>query len=246
MDMLWLAFTGIVFFAYTMAAITGFGSTIIALSLGALWLPIDKILPILVCLNVYLAGFFVVKNFKYIDWSLLKSIVLPGMLLGTLLGYLAKPLFDEVLAKQLFGLLIIWFSARELWRMARVDVIKAWPLWRTRLVTLGAGITHGMFASGGPLLVYALAGSKVDKTKFRASLAFIWLLLNVLLALAFLLDGRLMPVLPQVLWYLPLIFVAIKLGDYLHKRVPEQVFRQAIYSLLLVTGVILVISRYLS
>jgi uncharacterized membrane protein YfcA len=53
------------------------------------------------------------------------------------------------------------------------------------------------------------------------------------------------PVLMHVLFYIPLLVVAVKLGNYLHEKVKEEHFRVAIYSLLLMTGVILVISRYL-
>ena len=44
------------------------------------------------------------------------------------------------------------------------------PMWLSRLLSLGAGISHGLFASGGPLLVFALAGTHLDKARLRATL----------------------------------------------------------------------------
>lgn len=245
MEFLWVLFGAIVLLAYTLEAVTGFGSIVIALSLGVLFLPFDEILPILVCLNICMTSVLAFKNRKSIHMQLLLTVILPGMFLGTVAGYLSKSHLDEVLLKQAFGLLIIWFAGRELWRMYHKNDDKQRQLWLTRMITLGAGITHGLFASGGPLLVYAVAGTKIDKAQFRATMVFVWFTLNAFLTVAFLLDGRLVPVLSNVLMYIPLLYIAVKLGNFLHHKVKEEHFRVAIYSLLLLTGVILVISRYL-
>jgi len=245
MELLWVLFGFIILLAYALEAVTGFGSIVIALSLGVLFLPFDQILPILVALNICMTSVLAFRNRKSIHKALLLTVILPGMLLGTLVGYFAKPYFDDVILKQVFGVLIIWFAARELWRMYHKHIDGNRPLWLTRVITFAAGITHGLFASGGPLLVYAVAGTKIDKARFRATMVFVWFILNALLTLAFLLDGRMQPVLMNVLFYIPLLIVAVKLGNYLHEKVKEEHFRVAIYSLLLMTGVILVISRYL-
>lgn len=245
MELLWVLFAAIILLAYTMEAVTGFGSIVIALSLGVLFLPFDQVLPILVCLNICMTSVLAFKNRKNIDKSLLVKMILPGMLSGTLIGYLSKPYLDEVLLKQAFGCLIVWFASRELWRMYHQHNDVQRPLWKTRLITLGAGVTHGLFASGGPLLVYAVAGTKINKAQFRATMVFVWFTLNALLTTAFLLDGRLTPVLPQVLMYLPVLVLAVKLGNFLHDRVKESHFRVCVYSLLCLTGGILIVSRYL-
>ncbi|MGB3666270.1 MAG: sulfite exporter TauE/SafE family protein, partial [Bermanella sp.] len=119
MELLWIIFGFIILLAYTLEAVTGFGSIVIALSLGFLFLPFDQILPILVALNICMTSVLAFKNRKSIHKPLLLSVILPGMLLGTLAGYFAKPYFDDVLLKQAFGVLIVWFAGRELWRMYR-------------------------------------------------------------------------------------------------------------------------------
>ena len=52
----WLWLGLFILFAYTLEAITGFGSTLVALSLGALLLPIHDLLPVLVPLNILMSG----------------------------------------------------------------------------------------------------------------------------------------------------------------------------------------------
>lgn len=225
--------------AYTLEAVTGFGSIVIALSLGALLLPIDQLLPVLVPLNIGMTGYLVWRHRAQIDRPLLLGTILPGMLLGTLLGYLLLPYLDEALLKRCFGVLILWFAGRELWRLRHAAALPVRPQWLTRLLTLGAGLSHGLFASGGPLLVFGLAGTSLDKARFRATLVSVWFTLNSLLTVAFLLDGRLLPALPQVLVYAPLLLVGLWAGEHLHRRFDERHFRIAIYILLLVTGTLL-------
>ena len=225
--------------AYTLEAITGFGSIVIALSLGALLLPIEQLLPVLVPLNIGMTGYLVWRHRAQIDRPLLLGTILPCMLLGTLLGYGLLPHLDAALLKRGFGGLILWFAGRELWRLRHAAALPVRPQWLTRLLTLGAGLSHGLFASGGPLLVYGLAGTTLDKARFRATLVSVWFTLNSLLTAAFLLDGRLQPALPQVLAYAPLLLVGLWLGEHLHRRFDERHFRIAIYALLLVTGTLL-------
>lgn len=233
------ALGGFILLAYTLEAVTGFGSIVIALSLGALLLPIDQLLPVLVPLNIGMTGYLVWRHRQMIDRPLLLGTILPGMLIGTLLGYLLLPYLDEALLKRGFGVLILWFASRELWRLRHASALPVRPQWLTRLLTLGAGLSHGLFASGGPLLVFGLAGTSLDKARFRATLVSVWFTLNSLLTLAFLVDGRLLPALPQVLAYAPLLLVGLWAGERLHLRFDERHFRIAIYILLLVTGTLL-------
>ncbi|GIZ11835.1 sulfite exporter TauE/SafE family protein [Pseudomonas sp. NCCP-436] len=225
--------------AYTLEAVTGFGSIVIALSLGALLLPIDQLLPVLVPLNIGMTGYLAWQHRAQIDLTLLLGSILPGMLVGTLLGYWLLPWLDAGLLKRGFGVLILWFAGRELWRLRRASTLPQRPAWLTRLITLGAGLSHGLFASGGPLLVFGLTGTHLDKARLRATLVSVWFTLNSLLTLAFLLDGRLIPALPQVLGYAPLLLLGVWFGERLHRRFDERHFRIAIYILLLATGILL-------
>jgi len=203
------------------------------------------VLPILVALNIPMSGTIAFKNRHSIEFNLLLKIILPGMLLGTLSGYFIKPYINEGMLKQAFGVLVVWFATRELWRMHNSHEDLPRPVWITRIITFFAGITHGLFASGGPLLVYAVAGTKIDKAAFRATMIVVWFSMNIVLASAFLLDGRLQPLLGSVAMYLPLLLVAVKLGNYLHEKINEKHFRLGIYGLLLVTGLILIVGRYI-
>ncbi|MBM7059234.1 sulfite exporter TauE/SafE family protein [Pseudomonas sp. UL073] len=235
----WLLLGAFIFLAYTLEAMTGFGSVVIALSLGALVLPIKDMLPVLVALNIFMSGYLTWKLRQHIDRRLLLGLILPCMALGTVAGVVLSPWLSDASLKQGFGVLIVWFAVRELLRMGQNKAAAQPPLWMTRLQIGAAGITHGLFASGGPLLVYALAATELDKARFRATLVCVWFSLNSLLTLAFLAKGSLTPALPHIAAYLPLLAVGVLLGERLHHRVAEQHFRIGIYLLLCVTGALL-------
>ncbi len=234
----WLWIGLFVLVAYTIEAITGFGSLVIALALGALLLPVPELLPVLVPLNVLMSGFLTWRNRQHIDRALLLKVILPLMLGGTLLGYLLQNGLADNLLKLLLGLLIVWFACRESWRLWRGTSVQPHSRWLNRVLTLGAGISHGLFASGGPLLVYAMAGTTLDKQRLRASMLCVWFTLNSSLTLLLWAQGRLAQG-QQLLWFIPLLVIGVLVGEYLHHRVNEQRFRQMVYGLLAVTGVLL-------
>lgn len=239
----WLLLGAFILLAYTVEAVTGFGSIVIALSLGALFLPIPALLPVLVPLNIAQSGYLTLRHRRHIHLPTLFGLILPLMAAGTVIGYLLRPALEGALLKTLFGLLIVWFAGRELWRMARGGAAVRHGLAATRGLMLAAGVSHGLFASGGPLLVYGLAGTPLDKARLRATLIAVWLALNGLLTIIFLLDGSLIPNLPRLATYLPVVLVGLVAGEWLHSRIDERRFRQLVFALLAVTGVLLALPR---
>lgn len=242
MTWLHLLLGSFILFAYTAEAMTGFGSIVIALSLGALFFPIEWLQTVLVPLNICMTGFLTWRHRRLIDWVLLRRLILPLMVLGTIAGNWMQPFLGGPVLKAVFALLILWFALRALWQARGGAAEQARPLWQSRLLIGGAGITHGLFASGGPLLVYGLSGMALDKARFRATLILVWFGLNSLLTLIFLAQGRLQP---EILWvgaYLPLIPLGVWLGERLHHKVDEAGFRLWLYRVLVLAAVGLLIS----
>ena len=239
----WLLLGAFILLAYTVEAMTGFGSIVIALSLGALFLPIPEMLPVLVPLNVAQSGYLTWRYRDRVHLPTLLGLILPLMAAGTVLGYLLRPALEGALMKTLFGVLVAWFALRELWRMRRGGAAGRHGPAATRGLMVAAGVTHGLFASGGPLLVYALAGTALDKTRLRATLIAVWLALNGLLTVIFLFDGSLIPALPRLAICLPVVLVGLVAGEWLHGRVDERGFRRLVFALLAVTGLFLALPR---
>ena len=58
---------------------TGFGFNVVAVTLGALFLPIKAWLPIVVALNLPMSAWVAARNRADIDWDLLLRRILPVM-----------------------------------------------------------------------------------------------------------------------------------------------------------------------
>jgi len=66
--------------------------------------------------------------------------------------------------------------------------------------------------------------------------------MNTVLIVVFLLNGRINPEsLKLTACLIPVLPLGVLLGEWLHKRINEHVFRVFIYSLLLVSGLTLVV-----
>ena len=236
MDPAYLLLGVFILFAYTAEAMTGFGSIVIALSLGALLFPIEQLQAILVPLNICMTAYLSWKYRAAIDLDLLLRLVLPFMLLGTLVGVYLQPILGGQVLKGLFAMLILWFAGRELWRAHQgQQPSQRSTLW-SRVVVSMAGVTHGLFASGGPLLVYGLAGLAMNKARFRASLIFVWFSLNSVLTLIYLWQGRVQEQAGAILGFVCLIPLGVYLGELFHHRVDEERFKLWIYRLLIIAA----------
>lgn len=234
-----VALGGFILLGFTLEAITGFGGTVIALSLGALLLPIPVLVPILVPLSLSMGLVLTWRHRGHVDRTLLLRLVLPAMLAGTALGYATRSFLDPTLLRQIFGALVAWSATRMLWQQWTQKAAVRRPLWLTRTITVLAGVTHGLFASGGPLLVYALSGMALDKARFRVTLIVVWLVLDGVLTMAFWANGQLHQALVPALAYLPVVGLGAWLGEYLHHKVSEVLFQRCTSALLLVTGLLL-------
>lgn len=240
---IWILLGLFILIGYTIEAVAGFGGTVIALSLGALILPIPVLLPILVPLTLVMTGYLTARHWKRIHWPTLLRLILPLMAVGMVAGTILRPELSAGMLKPLYGVLIVIFAGRELWRLwRRAKAPPRHPPLLTSALMLVAGVIHGLFASGGPMLVYALAGTELDKARLRSTLIAVWLVLNGLLTLVFLADGSLLPALPRLPAYLPAVFVGVIVGEWLHHRIDERRFRQVVYTLLALTGLVLVLS----
>jgi hypothetical protein len=234
-----LLLAAIVLLAYVAQGITGFGSVIIALTLAALFLPIAFLVPILAALNIPVCGWLIWRERAEINWQLLRREVMPLMSLGGIAGMLSSAPLADVGLRKPFGALVLAMATLELWRLYHRRQPRPRPLVKGGLL-LASGFAQGLYASGGPLLAAALAGSSLHKSAMRASLLVVWMVFNTALTVLFLARGQFtQEVTTAVLWLLPVSFVGLKLGDLLHERVNEWQFRLLTNVLLLVSGVAL-------
>ena len=252
------ALAGIVTLAFVTEAVLGFGSTVMVVSLGAQLLPLNELLPTYVPLNMVLSAWLVARHHRHVDLSLLLVRILPFMAVGMaaafLLPFLTGASLDQALLLGLFGIVVMGLALPELLEALRrptapltPSVVRG-PLTRpVAALVLGAGgLIHGLFGSGGPMVVYFTGRLRLDKSVFRATLAGLWLLLNGVLVGMFLHRGEISG---ETLrrsggLVVPLLIGAV-VGEHLHGRVDVRVFRTLVFVLLFLAGLSLALRHLL-
>ena len=241
-DLIWLAI--IVLISYTTQAMSGFGSTILALTLGVHLYPIDVLLPVLVPLDMLINLYLVARHSRHVNRPHLFRSILPAMGVGVLMGIIAFQYIEGDLLKTLFGLLVILLSTRELYRLLRKrhDPIALSNL-TAKTCIVSAGIVHGIYASGGPLLIYAVSRLNLSKSEFRSTLAAVWLIFTVILSASYLITGKFTAhSIRFILILLPMILIGILLGERLHHRIDENRFKIFVFAVLFFAGLSICIS----
>jgi len=237
------AFAAIVALAFSVEATVGFGATLIAVALGVHLFPLGELLPVFVPLGLVLSSWLALRGRTFVDRRLLLTRVLPWMVAGLALGQVIFESAPHEILRRVFGSFVVVLALLELFRLLRGR--QSDPAIRPRAATpalFGAGIIHGLFSTGGPLLVWALGRSLTEKRSFRATLASVFVVLASLLTLSYAWNGRLgADTLPATATLLPVLAVALGAGEWAHHRLDEQRFRVLVYLLLLGAGASIVL-----
>lgn len=239
-----------VFLGFMTQTMAGFGAMLIALTLSATIMPVSELLPVLVPLSLLQGLIIAGRHFRHIDWRLLLIQILPLMAIGAGVGLALFDWLDGPWLKLALGVLVVLFAISELFKLFRkpreVDPeVEAQPNPLPKplaiLVMLGSGVTQGVYATGGPLLVYVVGRLQLDKGVFRATLTTAFSLINIGLVTTYVAQQKLTTAqLPDLALLTPVLLVAYFAGEWLHDRVDERRFRISVFSLLLLAGLALI------
>ncbi len=219
----------IVFGAYTAQTISGFGSMLVCVTLGAQLMPIPMLLLLVVPMSCLQTGYIAVRHRDGIDWKIIGRLILPLMGAGLVVGIWLTDSLQGPLLRRLFGGMVLLLSLAEVWSLTRAKRATSGgsigPIPLGGLIG-GAGIIHGIYATGGPLLVYALNRAGFAKHQFRSTLAVIWFTLNVALTVQYVRAGRYdTETLERMAMLVPAVPLGVWLGEALHKRIDEHRFK---------------------
>jgi uncharacterized membrane protein YfcA len=244
-----VALLAVVALAFTVETVVGFGATVVVVSLGGLFVPLELLLPTFVPVNLALSCWLVGRNLRAVQWSLLGRRLLPALLVGMAVGMGLLAGLPSRRMLVVLGAFVVGLSIRELMAMRRVDAPTPEALSgpAAALVLASGGVVHGVFGTGGPLIVFVLARQLHEKGAFRATLAVIWVLLNGLLVLGYLFGDRLNGnTLRGSAALLVALLVGLVVGQRVHDRVDAVRFRKGLFSMLLVAGLVLALRSLLT
>lgn len=231
----------IVFGASLTEAALGFGSTVLTVALGAHLVPLGVLLPAVVPVNMALSAAIVLRHRDAVDGRLLVRRILPLMGAGFPVGLMLFHLGSDALLCGLFGGLVATLAAIELVRLRRSEASRPLsPIGGASLLVAG-GVVHGIYGSGGPLVVYVAGREPLGKRRFRSTLSVLWLLFGAALLASYAASGALTAETGKMSLALAVpVALGLLAGEALHARVPERPFRIGVYALLLGAGAVLV------
>jgi hypothetical protein len=245
-ELAFLAFALIVVAAHAVQTATGFGSTLICVTFGAHLIGLEEVVRLVVPISFLQTGYIVIRHRDGIDWGLLFQRVLPLMGVGVGLAFYLTTRVGGPWLGLTFGAIVLTLSSRDLHRLRFASVVVDRPISRPASVAamVAAGVIHGIYATGGPMLVYALGREGLSKKVFRSTLSMVWVVLNTILITRFVTAGDYgRDAIVDVLMLAPAVPVGVLLGEWIHHRVDERRFKMAVLVLLIAAAISLLV-RY--
>ena len=230
----------VIFFATIFRSAFGFGESLIAVPLLAVWLPLDVAVPLSVMVSVAIAGVVVVQDWKKIHLRSAGGLIL-FTLVGIPIGLLLLTRMNEQVVKVILGLVIITFSIYLLLGRQPEELKKDNFGWLFSCGLL-AGILGGAYGLNGPPLVIYGAKRRWSAQHFRATLQGYFLIASIVGLAGFWFSGLLVPVLfHYFLLSIPVMLPAVFIGRFINHRLPVAGFFKYVYLFLLGIGVFLVV-----
>ena len=221
--------------------ITGFAGTILAMPASLKLVGIGTAIPVLNLLGL-LSGIYVFAgNRKAVDKKVLSRVVLV-MGIAVVAGLFIRRLLSSnvQLLYYILGCIVVVIAVLGLVKTFGNGSEKSpgEPLLNVLLVA--AGIVHGMYVCGGPLLIAYMTKKLPEKSAFRATISTIWIFLNGIIFISHILNGSFtLEVIVSSIISVPFLLLGMYLGSVLYKRMSQSFFVKLTYVLLLVSGVAL-------
>lgn len=219
--------------------ITGFAGTILAMPASLKLVGIGTAVPVLNLLGL-LSGIYVFAgNRRSVDKKVLGKVVLV-MGLAVVAGLFIRRLLSSnvQLLYYILGFIVVIIAVLGLVKTFGKGTEKSFGEPFLNVLLVAAGIVHGMYVCGGPLLIAYMTKKLPEKSAFRATISTIWIFLNGIIFISHILSGSFTPeVIRSSIISVPFLLGGMFLGSVLYKRMSQSFFVKLTYVLLLVSGV---------
>lgn len=230
-----VAMAAVVFLAYGVFGLTGFGSAMVAVPGLVQFIPLTAAVPLVLLLDMVSTASVGARHWKRVSCAELGRL-LPFMVVGIALGVGALTGVAHRPLLVLLGVFVIANSAWNLWAPSRrAEVSRAWAA----PAGVVGGVFSALFGTGGPVYASYLARRLVDDAAALRATLVTTILASALLRLgAFAGAGLYRPdLLLTWLALLPFCLLGLWAGGTLHGRMPPERARQLLFLVLLVAGV---------
>lgn len=229
-------FLVVVFLTNIIQGITGFAGTVLAMPPGIFLQGIDTAKMVLNILGILASLWIVSVSYKDINWKEVKKILF-FMVIGTALGMKIFTLLPLEFLLKIYAIFVILMALKGIFIKGEMKI----PEWVLVGIILLAGVIHGMFVSGGPLIMIYVAKKLKSKSSFRATLAIVWIVLNTYLAFSHYNQGIFTSENLKLLYLsIPPFALGMIVGNILHHKISQATFLKLSYILLSISGVALI------
>lgn len=222
----------VIFTAYTIKGLSGFGSGLVAIPLLAFLLPITMIVPLLGLLSYSGTVMQSMHLRKQVAWRDMLPLI-PFSLIGISIAVWLLINVNEIILIRVLGIFVLIYA---LYSLLPLHDFKGGRKWAIIAGSLG-GMVGALFGTGGPFYVVYLKLRQLSKGQFRATIAMIFLVDGGARILGYAMSGLYTM---QVLWMLlvlfPVLFLGMYVGHHLHLKIEQKRFNQVISLLLMVSG----------
>lgn len=234
-----LIFCLIILGSNVIQGITGFAGTLIAMPFLMMLVDLDTAKQVLNLLGIIGSIWILRKDYPFIRWEILKQIIL-WMMIGMGIGIIGYHYLPTEILLYLFPLFVLFVGVKGLLATVMVRFPKHNDTNKTldTLLLLAAGIIHGLFVAGGPLLVTYATQKIKDKQEFRATLSAVWVVLNSVMLIQSVIAHQ---VTAEITMYMLIsvipLLLGIVIGGILLKKMSQKTFMLLSYGLLIFSGI---------
>lgn len=237
-----LAAAAIVTLGYAVYGLTGFGSSIVAIPLLALFMPLRFAVPMMLVFDLFAGLLLGLRNHRQLSRSellRLLPIVAVGMLAGVILLVRAP---ERWLLTGLGAFVIAYAAWSLLSRVAPTPVSRRWAF----PAGLIGGAFTALYGTGGPIYTIYLARRLPDKIQLRATIGVLIFCTALIRLVLFTGSGFYTQagLLPLAFALLPCALIGYLLGSRMHARMSTQRAMQAVWALLIIGGASLLLRAF--
>lgn len=228
-----IAYTfAVLFVAYLVRGISGFGSGLIAIPMLTLVHPLTLVVPVVVVLDFLGSAAQGMRNRDAIRWPDLLPLF-PFTVIGCLSAlYLFNSIDTEILTTAMAVFILVF----ALYQLFPLPDLRGGKIWAVPVGFFG-GMVGTLFGTGGPFYMMYLNIRGLDKTQTRASFAAYFFMDASVRIIGFFVIG-LFGVLgfKTLLLWLPVAALGLFIGGRIHSGISAKTFKYFISLLLVLSG----------
>lgn len=215
----------------------GFGGSIIAIPFSVKLIDFASVKMVLNTYSEIGCVILMLQTFKDVNWKEFFKMTI-GMIFGIIIGWQIVSVVNLEFLMPLYALFVI---AIGIYKLAFHHEIKLDTKWLF-IIVLFAGMIHGIFLSGGCMLVVYATMVVKDKTEFRATMNAVWVVIGFLWIVYDYMNGNFTTInIMRSLCGIATLAISIPVGNLLFKKLDQKCFLKVLYILVIIAGINLLI-----